>query len=188
MSSPAPAGRQAAPGAQPPVVQALVRHFCDLRDGRHGDAASRQGKEALFRTAVELLDPYARQVLQEFNTHLMLDTGQVEATGVVRTADRSLAAAWTLSWPEQRAQRIAPVTLHAFYGSGFHHPHLRGATVADWPLNVFTAQQAADEVPTLRAIAASDLHNLVFQRTYEIVPVITGGPRAAGGVEEGGRR
>jgi len=62
--------------------------------------------------------------------------------------------------PEQREAGIPPVTLHAYYGIGFHHPHLRGATVRDWPLNVFTAHDAAGHLPIMRAIATSDLHNL----------------------------
>jgi hypothetical protein len=44
--------------------------------------------------------------------------------------------------------------------------------VGDWPLNVFSDADAATELPTLRAIAAADLHNLVFQRDYRIVPAI----------------
>jgi hypothetical protein len=63
--------------------------------------------------------------------------------------------------------------LHAYFGPGFHHPHLRGATVGDWPLNVFSVQDAADQLPILRAIATSDLHNLVFQSEYRIIPAIT---------------
>lgn len=148
---------------------ALLRHFADLRDGVHGNAASRQGKEGLFAAAVPLLDPYARQALDEINTDLLLGTGEVAATGT-RSSDDGVDALWTLSWPEQRASGIKPIVLHAFYGSGFHHPHLRGGTVGDWPLNVFTTEQAATELPTLRAIASAELHNLVFQRDYRIIP------------------
>jgi len=68
---------------------------------------------------------------------------------------------------------ILPVTLEAFYGHNFHHPHLRGATVGVWPLNVFSAADAVVELPTLRVIVAADLHNLVFQSNYRIVPAIT---------------
>jgi hypothetical protein len=39
---------------------------------------------------------------------------------------------------------------------------LRTGTVGDWPLNVFDEEQAAAELPTLRAIASTDIHNLVF--------------------------
>jgi hypothetical protein len=83
-----------------------------------------------------------------------------------------LSASWDLEWPEQLAAGVAPVTLLAYYGVGFHHPHLRGATVRDWPLNVFTIQDAADQLPILRAIATSDLHNLVFQADYRIIPAV----------------
>lgn len=168
------------PEAGLPHLAALLRHFADLRDGTHGedgDTVSRQGKEGHFEHAVELLHPYAVQVLEEFDTALLLGTGEVAASGIRRTQDRGLAASWTLSWPEQRESQIAPITLLAYYGGGFHHPHLRGATVHDWPLNVFTSEQAAAEVPTLRAIATGDLHNLVFQRDYRIVPAITRGAR-----------
>ncbi|MEU6538908.1 hypothetical protein [Streptomyces sp. NPDC047000] len=158
-----------------PHIEALTRHLVDLRDGRHGpggDTVSRRGKEEHFARTVELLHPWAVRVLDEFDTTLLLGTGEVEASGVQRAPDTGLGAVWTLSWPEQRAARISPVTLLAHYGRGFHHPHLRGATVHDWPLNVFTPEQAAAEVPVLRAIATADLHNLVFQRDYRIVPAI----------------
>jgi hypothetical protein len=49
--------------------------------------------------------------------------------------------------------------------------------VGNWPLNVFSKVDAAAELPTLRAIAAAELHNLVFQADYRIVPAIT---RASG--------
>jgi hypothetical protein len=156
-------------------IEALERHFADLRDGTHGvggDTVSRRGKEAHFRRTVDLLHPHALQILEEFNSTLFLDDGEVRASGVQRTPDAGLGATWTLSWAEQRDTGIAPITLLAYYGSGFHHPHLRGATVHDWPLNVFTSEQAAAEVPTLRAIATADLHNLVFQRDYRIVPSV----------------
>jgi hypothetical protein len=135
----------------------------------------RQDKERLFDTAVELLDPYARQALDEINARLLLGTGEVMATGV-RGDQSGVDAVWALSWPEQRAAGLEPIVIHAFYGTAFHHPHLRGGTAGDWPLNVFTPEQAAAELPTLRAIAAADLHNLVFQRDYRIVPATMAGP------------
>ena len=160
---------------QPAYIAELLRHFADLRDGIHGDATSRRDKEQLFTEAVSLLDPYARQALNEINAHLLLGTGKVTATGVRTSASGGVDAVWTLSWPEQRATGINPIVIDAFYGSGFHHPHLRGGTLGDWPLNVFTREQAADQLPTLRAIAAADLHNLVFQRDYRIVPATVSG-------------
>src|SRR5437870_13505062 len=73
--------------SRPAYTAALLRHFADLRDGTHGGASSRRDKERLFTAAVGLLDPYARQVLDEINRYLLLDTGEVSATGVRRSAD-----------------------------------------------------------------------------------------------------
>ncbi|KJK55068.1 hypothetical protein UK12_31010 [Saccharothrix sp. ST-888] len=159
----------------PGHAEALLRHFADLRDGLHGDAAGRQDKERLFGTAVDLLDPYARQALAEINTHLLLGTGEVAGTGIRRSLAEGVDALWTLSWPEQQATGINPIVIRAFFGRGFHHPHLQGGTVREWPLNVFTPEQAAAELPTLRAIAAADLHNLVFQRDFRIIPATMNG-------------
>ncbi len=163
-------------GKAPDHLRGLLRHFADLRDGSHGDgAASRADKEKLFIAAVAYLAPIARQALGEMNDTLLLASGTVAAGGVSRSPAGDLTAAWTLSWPEQEQAGIPPVTLEAFFGHGFHHPHLRGATVGVWPLNVFSEADAAAELATLRAIAAADLHNLVFQRDYRIVPAINRG-------------
>jgi hypothetical protein len=159
-------------GAIPAYITSLIRHFEDLRDGTHGGSASRKDKEAHFEKEVRLLAPIARQVLTEMNTSLLLDTGQVTETGLRRTADGGLQASWALSWPEQRAAGIPPIELQAYFGAGFHHPHLRGTTVHDWPLNVFSDEDAAAQLSTLRAIASGDLHNLVFQADYRIVPAV----------------
>ncbi|MEU8139679.1 hypothetical protein [Streptodolium elevatio] len=174
----------------------LLRHFADLRDGTHGQEPgaverTRRGKERLFSDAVRLIDPYARLALAEMNSELLLGTGEITATGVRRVmggrgggeigggggsggAVGGVEARWELGWPEQRAAGLAPVLLHAVYGAGFHHPHLQGGTVGQWPLNVFTEEQAAAELPVLRGIAAAELHNLVFMRDYRIVPGVVG--------------
>jgi hypothetical protein len=148
---------------RPASVSALLRHFADLRDGNHGGVRSRHDKERLFGAAVPLLDPHARQALEEIDTHLLLGTGEVTATGVRRSADGGIDAAWSLSWPEQQAAGIKPIVIRAYFGPRFVHPHLQSGTVGDWPLNVFDAEQAAAELPNLRAMAAADIHNLVFQ-------------------------
>ncbi len=152
----------------------LLRHFADLRDGTHGGAVRRQDKERYFSAAVALLDSHARQALHEINTDLLLCTGQVTATGVRRRGG-GVEATWALSWPEQRAAGISPIVIRAYYGATAHHPHLQGGTVGDWPLNVFDDTQAAVELWALRAVASADLHNLVFQRDYRIIPAIVNG-------------
>jgi hypothetical protein len=158
-------------GLRPEYIAALLRHFVDLRDGTHGGVTSRPDKERLFRAAITLLDPLARQTLGEMNTLLLLDTGETAGSGI-RTGRGGLEAVWALSWPEQRAAGINPIAIRAFYGAGAHHPHLQGGTLGDWPLNVFDVEQAAAVLPTLSNIASAEIHNLVFQADYRIIPVI----------------
>jgi len=157
----------------PAHLTSLKRHFIDLRDGVHADAVSRRDKEAVFAGEVDSLAPVARQVLNELNTYLLLGSGTVSETGLERSADGGMNATWQLTWPEQHMVRVPPITLHAFFGASFHHPHLRGGTVGDWPLNMLSVQDATDQLPILRAIATADLHNLVFQADYRIIPAVT---------------
>jgi len=161
-----------AESATPAYITSLIRHFTDLRDGTHGGSKSRKDKEAHFEKAVQMLAPVARQVLNEMNTSLLLDTGQLTETGLRRIPDGGLSASWVLSWPEQQAAGVEPIVLQAYFGGRFHHPHLRGTTVHDWPLNVFSDEDAAAQLPILRAIATSDLHNLVYRADYRIVPAV----------------
>ena len=44
--------------------------------------------------------------------------------------------------------------------------------MGDWPLNVFTIHDAAEQLPIMRAIVTGDLHNLVFQADYRIIPAV----------------
>jgi hypothetical protein len=157
----------------PAYVRALMRHFVDLRDRTHGGSSGRHDKEEHFARAVELLHPMATQVLREMNTALLLESGRITGSGLQRTPDGSLVASWALGWPEQSSAGISAVVLMAYYGIGFHHPHLRGATVGDWPLNIFTRSDAAEQIHLLRAIASAELHNLVFQADYTIVPAVS---------------
>jgi hypothetical protein len=159
--------------AVPAPLEALTRHFIDLRDGNHFGHVTRGAKEQSFTEAVALLDAPARRVLAEFDDGLLRGTGEIDAARPTRDDHGGLLAAWLLTWPEQRAARISPISLIATFGAGFHHPHLRGATIGEWPLNVATPDHAEELVPTLRAIAGSDLHNLVFQRDWRIVPALS---------------
>jgi hypothetical protein len=161
-----------AESATPAYITSLIRYFADLRDGTHGGSTSRKDEEAHFEKAVQLLAPVARQVLTEMNTSLLPDTGQLTETGLRHTADEGLVGSWLLSWPEQQAAGVEAIALHAYFGDGFHHPHLRGTKVHDWPLNVLTAEDAAAQLSILRAIASSDLYNLVYRADYRIVPAV----------------
>ncbi|MGP5930470.1 hypothetical protein [Corynebacterium glyciniphilum] len=162
------------PTTAPAPLEALTRHFIDLRDGNHFGHITRAGKESAFTEAVQLLDGPARKVLAEFNDHLLAGTGKIEVTGLHRDQRGGLLSSWLLTWPEQRTATLAPVSLIATYGAGFHHPHLRGATIGEWPLNVASPDHADELVPVLRTIAAADIHNLVFQvgGDWRIIPAI----------------
>lgn len=154
----------------PTHLRGLMRHVEDLRDGTHGGAEPREEKEALFARAAQWLAPVAQQVLAEVDDVLLLGGGSSADTGLAREPDGTLARTWTLGWPEQRDRDLPPLTLRAWFGGGFHHPHLRGATVHDWPLNVYAEQDAVDLLPVLRSIVVADLHNLVFEADWRIVP------------------
>jgi hypothetical protein len=41
---------------------------------------------------------------------------------------------------------------------------------------VLSVQDATDQLPMLRAIATGDLHNLVFQADYRIIPAVSRPP------------
>jgi hypothetical protein len=159
----------------PAHLLALLRHVEDLRDGTHGGAGARADKEAVFVRAVDWLAPVARRVLEEVDEMVLLSSGQIADSEVQREKDGTLSRSWTLGWPEQAERGVAPVTLRAWFGSGFHHPHVRGATVHDWPLNVYDANDALDLVPVLRGIVTADLHNLVFEADWRIIPWATVG-------------
>lgn len=154
----------------PAYLVALARHVEDLRDNTHGGVEGRSEKEALFARAAEWLAPVAMGVLREVDEALLRSTGDATDTGIDREEDGTLARTWTLSWPEQRDRGVDPVMLRAWFGSGFHHPHLRGATVHDWPLNIYAESDARDLVPVLRSAVAADLHNLVFQTDWRLIP------------------
>jgi len=162
----------------PPYTKSLLRHFVDLHEGTHHGVTARPDKERLFNKAVALVDPYARKTLEEINACLLLGTGHVTATGIRRSPDGDVDAIWALSWPQQQTAGINPVVIRAYFGRGFHHPHLRSGTVGDWPFNVYDDEQAAAELPTLRAIASTDLHNLVFHLggDVRVIPAILSEP------------
>src|SRR5260370_378477 len=113
----------------PAYITSLIRHFEDLRDGTHGGSASRKDKEAHFEKAVHLLAPVARQVLNEMNASLLLDTGQLTESGLRRTRDGGLNASWALSWSEQRAAGIEPIVLQSYFGGGFLEPLVRAYNI-----------------------------------------------------------
>jgi len=99
MNVPSHNGNERAPGH----LQGLLRHFADLRDGIHGNGAvSRAEKEQLFSAAVDYLGPYCCQALAEMNETLLLGSGTISVSGLIRAVNGDCTALWTLLWPEQQ--------------------------------------------------------------------------------------
>lgn len=156
----------------PGHLVALRRHSEDLRDRTHGGVETRGDKERVFEQAVQLLDPVARQALAEVDQYLLEGAGEIHDSGMQRDGDGTTSRTWSLSWPEQRHRGISAVEIVAWFGATFHHPHLRGATVRDWALNVYTEPDAQELLPILRAVVAADVHNLIFQADWRIIPAM----------------
>src|SRR5712691_8621295 len=97
-----------APG-RPPRSEDVFRHLEDLRTGTFEGAESREDRVALFRRAVDLLDPVVREVLDETNATFLDGSGQVDHRSVHVDGNGDAVARWELSWPEQRqADNVRP--------------------------------------------------------------------------------
>jgi hypothetical protein len=156
----------------------MFRHLEDLRRGSFEGVEPREGRVALFERAVALLDPVVRSVMRETNDTFLLGSGEVSALPVTTDEGSGDAIAeWSLSWPEQRAARnvradggVGPIQVIALFACGFTHPHLRGTTAGNWPLQVVDEADADRQEPIIRAIVESELHERVFEGTWRIVP------------------
>ena len=69
--------------------------------------------------------------------------------------------------------RVEPVQVIAVFGRGTSHPHLRGAVAGMWPCQVTDAADAERQEPILRAIVECELHERIFQGTWQVIPAFT---------------
>jgi len=169
-----------APG-RPPRSEDVFRHLEDLRTGTFEGAESREDRVALFRRAVDLLDPVVRDVLDETNATFLDGSGQVDHRSVHVDGSGDAVARWELSWPEQRQAGnvrpdggVPPIQVVAWFAAGFNHPHLRGSQAGNWPLQVVDERDARRQEPIVRAIAEAELHERIFEGTWRIVPASGG--------------
>lgn len=58
----------------------------------------------------------------------------------------------------------------ALFRRTFNHPHLRGSTAGDWPMQVLDAADAARQEPIVRAIVEVELHQRIFEGRWGVVP------------------
>ncbi len=162
----------------PARAQDMFRHLEDLRRGSFEGAEPRGDRLALFERAVALLDPVVRQVLQETNDTFLAGSGEISLQPVtVDPQTDDAAAVWSLSWPEQRAAGnvraeggVPPIQVVGLFAAGFTHPHLRGSSAGNWPLQVVDEADAERQEPIVRAIVEAELHERVFEGTWRIIP------------------
>jgi hypothetical protein len=89
-----------------------------------------------------------------------------------------------LSWPALREARsrisgkaLMPVTISAVWPAGFVHPHLvaggavnpRAESLTAWPMQITSAEEAAQQEPLLWAIAAAEVHDRIYQSSWRVV-------------------
>lgn len=153
----------------------MLRHLQDLRSRTYEGAKEWPERVAVFRRAVELLDPVVREVLSELSRQFLGGAATVHfRTGEDR--DGGVFAHWEMSWRQQReapahdGHRVEPVQIMALFGRGATHPHLRGAVTGMWPCQVTSEEDARRQAPILRAIAEAELHERIAQGSWELIP------------------
>jgi hypothetical protein len=90
-----------------------------------------------------------------------------------------------LTWPELSTSKsrltgeaLQPVTVSAVFPAGFTHPHLvaggpvnpRAASLMAWPMQVTSAEDAEHQRPVLWAIAIAEVHDRIYQSSWQVVP------------------
>jgi hypothetical protein len=154
----------------------LLRHLTDLATRSYEGAESWPDRLALFHRAVELIDPVVRRVLDEADATFLEATGEI-ARSNVEHEDGSVAEHWELSWPRQREATsrdggpVAPVQVIAWFRRTFNHPHLRGSTAGDWPLQVTSTDDAVRQGPIVGAIVEAELHQRIYEGRYPVMPI-----------------
>ena len=72
---------------------------------------------------------------------------------------------------------LSPVTISAVWPAGFVHPHLvaggavnpRAESPVAWPMQVASAEEAAQQESLLWAIATAEVHNRIYQSSWRVV-------------------
>jgi len=148
----------------------MFRHLQDLRARTYEGAGPRPERVALFRRAVELLDPVVRSVLDETNRTFLQSTGAAHHHPVEEKPSGDAEARWELSWPAQReaqnvrgGKSVGPIQVVAWFAAAFTHPHLSGSEAGNWPLQVTSENDAQRQDPIVRAIVEAELHQRIFR-------------------------
>ena len=156
----------------------LIRHLDDLRTGTYEGAATRTGREAVFRTAVDLVSATVLASLQDVNMRLLDGHGNVTFTGIGADGEGGIIGAWDLAWPAQQASpgRLQPgpvpgVQVRAIFPRGWTHGHLRGRRLGNWPLQVTSPADVPALGPIIGAIIVAELHEVIYESagTWQVI-------------------
>jgi len=155
---------------RPQPISPVHPSFRDLRTGQTTQRpAIREGKEAHFAKPFKfwLSSPPGAQPKR--TRACCSNTGKLTETGLRRTADGGLNASGSLTGPEHAPPGSSRIVLEAYFGAGFHHPHLRERRSRLAAERVHRGGRRGPS-PVLRAIAWRSAQRGCFSRDYRIVP------------------
>ncbi|HEY4844614.1 MAG TPA: hypothetical protein VII89_02870 [Candidatus Dormibacteraeota bacterium] len=165
-------------------IDGIERHIEDLRQNAY-EGASGAARHARYMAAFELLTPVSLDVLQQINAALLRGSGDVSVRAPGSDGSGGQIGSWLLTWPElsESSSRftgkpLQPVTISAVFPAGFTHPHLvgdgpvspRAASLTAWPMQVTSHEDAELQRPVLWAIASAEVHDRIYQSTWQVIP------------------
>jgi hypothetical protein len=165
-------------------IDGIQRHLEDLKQDAY-EGASGAARHARYVAAFKLLSPIAVDVLQQVNASLLRGTGDVSVRAPGPDGDGGQIGSWLLTWPELSESRsrltgkaLQPVTISAVFPSGFTHPHLvaggtvdpRAVSLAAWPMQITSPEDAEQQRPVLWAIATAEVHDRIYQSSWRVIP------------------
>jgi hypothetical protein len=164
-------------------INGLSRHVEDLRTDTYEGAAGPE-REARYRAAFDLLSIVATGVLGDIDELLLLGTGDISIQPPGPDGHGGLIGSWMLSWPALREARnritgkaLSPVTISAVWPAGFVHPHLvaggainpRAESLTAWPMQIASAEEAAQQEPLLWALATAEVHDRIYHSSWRVL-------------------
>ena len=165
-------------------IDGIERHLEDLRQNAY-EGASGADRHALYVAAFELLTPVAVDVLQQVSAALLRGNGEVLVRAPGADGDGGFIGSWLLTWLELRqstsrftGKALQPVTISALFPAGFTHPHLvgdgpvspRAASLTAWPMQITSPEDAELQRPVLWAIATAEVHDRIYQSSWQVIP------------------
>jgi hypothetical protein len=173
-------------------VEDYSRHVRDLQNKSYEGARSRAEREAVFRTAFELVTPVARRVLDDINVHFLKNSGEFDVRLPGPDGEGGLIGSWSLTWPLLRAavsrftgKPLEPLALTVIFplkptgAMQWTHPHLAlrrpgliDGLAAAFPMQVTSPEDAERQEPILRVLAEAELHERTYQAdlNWRILP------------------